>query len=182
MNSWKTVNFTKQYGSHRIFFLSSLTMVLCFIIFYVPAQFLFETNRFYDNYFFLLIFALWFIYPLHKLFHFLPIAHVKEKMKTTFGFKYGIIPNIQIQVYEPVTKRLFMLALLSPFIVINCLLIGACYLFPHYVHYFTILLAYHVGICLPDMICAKNVISAPIQSYIEENDDGIEILLQNYKE
>ena len=32
------------------------------------------------------------------------------------------------------------------FFVINGLLVAACYFFNHYVHYFIILLAYHIGI------------------------------------
>lgn len=181
MNSWKTVNFSKQYGSQRIYFMSSLTMILCFIIFYVPAQYLFEANVLYDNYFILFVMAIWLIYPFHKLLHFVPVAHLGNKMKKLLEFKCGVFPIIQIKIYEPISKWLFLFALLFPFIIINSILIGACILFPHYVHYFTILLAFHVGICFPDMICAKNVITAPNCSYIEENDDGIEILLENSK-
>jgi len=179
MNSWKTVNFSKQYGSQRMHFLSSLTMVLCFIIFYVPAQYLFESNALYDNYFILFVIALWMIYPLHKFFHFLPVAHLGNTIQKTIKLKYGCIPIIQIKICEPISKRLFMLALLLPFMMVNTILIGACFFFPHYVHYFTMLLAFHVGICLPDILCAKNVITAPNHSYIEENDEGIAILLQN---
>ncbi len=179
MNSWKTVNFTKQYGAQRILFLSSLTMVLCFIIFYVSLQYLSEASTLSDNYFVLFAIALLMIYPFHKLFHFLPIAHLGDKLQKTVKLKYGFIPNIQIKIREPISKRHFLLALSLPFLMINTFLIVVCFFFPQYIHYFTMLLAFHVGICLPDMICAKNVITAPARSYIEENDDGIAILLRN---
>lgn len=181
MNCWKTVNFTKQYGSQRIFIMSSLTMLLTFIFFFVPAQYLFETTSFHDNYFILLVVCIWLMYPLHKLFHYLPIVHLGSKVKKVFSLKYGFLPIIQVKISEPISKWLFIIALFTPFIVINCVLIGACFIFPHYVHYFTILLAFHVGLCFSDMIYAKNVLSAPTHSYIEENDDGIEILLQKWQ-
>jgi hypothetical protein len=82
-------------------------------------------------------------------------------------------------VNEPIKKWLFLTASLMPFVIINPLLIFACYLFPHYVHYLTIILAFHVGMCVSDMISVKNVLFAPKGSFIEENDDGIEILIKN---
>ncbi|MBU8880012.1 DUF3267 domain-containing protein [Bacillus sp. FJAT-29790] len=179
MNCWKTVNFTKQYGSQRLFIMSSLTTLLTFIFIYVPAQYLFEATTFYDNYFLLFVVSLWLMYPIHKFFHYLPIAHHSRKVKKSVTFKYGIFPIIQIRVHEPMSKWLFMFALFTPFLVINSILLWACFIFPHYVHYFTILLAFHVGLCLPDLIWAKNVLSAPNRSYIEESEDGIEILLHN---
>ncbi|MEH7126098.1 DUF3267 domain-containing protein [Bacillus sp. JJ1503] len=182
MNSWKTINFSRQYGSHRLFILSSLTMLLTFIFVYVPAQFLFNAHSFYDNYFYLFILGLWLIYPLHKFFHYLPLAHHVNKVKKELSIKYGILPVIHIKVFEPIPKWQFIFALFAPFIVINSILIFACYMYPHYLHYITIILAFHAGLCLPDFICAKNVLFAPNCSYIEENDDGIEILLHKNDE
>ncbi|KAB2337129.1 DUF3267 domain-containing protein [Cytobacillus depressus] len=177
MNTWKTINFSRQYGSHRLFILSSLTMLLTFIFAYIPAQFLFNAKSFQDNHFGLFLLGLWLIYPIHKLLHYLPIAHQTTKVKKALSMKFGLLPVIHIKVFEPITKWQFIFALFTPFIVINCILIYGCYLFPHYAHYLTILLAFHTGLCLPDFICAKNVLFAPNCSYIEENDDGIEILL-----
>lgn len=179
MNCWKTFNFNKHYGSQRLFFLSSLTMLLTFIIIYVPAQYLFGATSFYDNYFLLFIICLWIMYPFHKLLHYLPVAHLGNKVKKIATIKYGLLPVIDIKVNEPIAKWKFIIALFTPFIVINGLLLLACFCFPHYVHYLTILLAFHVGICFSDLVRAKNVLSAPNRSYIEENDEGFEILLRN---
>ncbi|MFE8696277.1 DUF3267 domain-containing protein [Cytobacillus sp. FJAT-53684] len=179
MNCWKTINYNKHYGSHRLFFMSSLTMLLTFIIIYGPVQHLAGTTSFHDNYFLLFIMSLWIMYPLHKLFHYLPIAHLGEKVSKLVTIKYGLFPIIQTKVCEPIAKWLFVIALFTPFVVINSILVWACFLFPHYVHYFTILLAFHVGICFSDLVRAKNVLSAPNHSYIEENEDGLEILLRS---
>ncbi|WP_102271918.1 DUF3267 domain-containing protein [Cytobacillus massiliigabonensis] len=179
MNCWKTININKHYGSQRLFFMSSLTMLLTFIIIFVPAQYLFGATSFYDNYFLLFIICLWIMYPFHKLLHYLPIAHLGNKVKKIGTMKYGLLPIIHVKVNEPIAKWKFIIALFTPFVTINSLLILACFCFPHYVHYSTILLAFHVGICFSDFVCAKNVLSAPNHSYIEENDEGFEILLRS---
>jgi hypothetical protein len=180
MNCWKTVNFSRDYGPQRLFILSSLTMLLTFIFIYVPAQYLFAAASLSDKHFLLFLAALLAIYPLHKLLHFLPMIHQRKKIKKELLFKYSIIPVFYVKVNEPMPKWLFLTALLTPFVVINCAILIACYSFGQYVHYFTILLAFHMGLCLHDLICAKNVVSAPNQSYIEESEDGIEILLHTH--
>lgn len=117
------------------------------------------------------------MYPAHKLLHYLPIAHLGAKIKKRIEWKFGIFPIIQIRVQEPISKPLFLVALLMPFFMITAALVYACFLFPHYVHYITILIAYQSGISVPDIIWAYNILQAPKQSMIEENDDGIEILV-----
>src|SRR5690606_3734394 len=108
---------------------------------YVLAQYLFETTSLYDNHFTLFIITLSLIYPLHKLLHYLPVAHLNSKVKKVVILKYGILPFIQIKIHDPISKWLFIITLFTPFVIINCILIWGCYSFPHYVHYFAILLA-----------------------------------------
>ncbi|MGS2777999.1 DUF3267 domain-containing protein [Robertmurraya sp. GLU-23] len=179
MNCWKTINFTRQYGSQRLFILSALTMLFTFILLYIPATYLFVATTFYDNHFIYFILALILLYPAHKLLHFLPIAHLNEKVRKTVDLKFGFIPTIKIQITEPIKKYQFLIALLSPFVIINSVLLAACFLFPHYAHYFTILIAYHIGMSVSDLICGKDVITAPKNAFIEENEDGYEILIIN---
>lgn len=178
MNCWKTINFTKQYRPERLFILSSLTMLITFVLAYVPATYIFVPNSFYDNYFLLFIAGFWLVYPLHKILHFLPLMHLGKKVKKSAEMKFCCIPIFQFLVTEPISRFIFIIALCTPFIVIHGLLLAACFLFPHYVHYFVILIAYHTGICFCDMIMMKDIIKAPAHSYIEENEDGFEILLQ----
>lgn len=176
MNCWKTINYTKEYGSQRIFILSSITMIITFIFLYVPASYYFVQSSFYDNYFFVFIACFWLIYPVHKLLHFLPVAHLGKKVQKKVSFRLGI-PLIHVRVTEPISKAVFIVALLAPFVIISGVLLAACWHFPHYVHYITMLLAYHAGLCFSDMLCLKNICTAPQQAYIEENEEGIEILV-----
>lgn len=177
MNCWKAINLTKQYGSGRVFFLSTLTMLLTYVSIYVLVNFLFVPTSFDDKYFILLIIGLWLMYPLHKLMHLLPILNFKDKIQKKFSIKFFILPIIQIRVVEPISKWFFIFSLIMPFIFIDGLLFIACFAFHDYVHYFTILLAFHIGICVSDFICLKKVLLAPNKAYIEENEDGFEILV-----
>lgn len=47
---------------------------------------------------------------------------------------------------------------------------------PKYVHYTTLLLSLHNGICMNDWIYLKSLLYSPSESFIEENDEGYEIL------
>lgn len=179
MYCWKAIKLNKKYGTQRVFILSSLTMLFAFIFLYVPANYLFVPTSLNDQYISLLMIGLWLMYPIHKMIHYIPLIPLKNKVKKSFTFKYIIFPVIQIKVAEPIAKWLFLLSLVTPFIVINGLLVVACYVFNHYVHYFIILLAYHIGLCVSDFICVKNVLSSPHQAYIEENEDGFEILVNH---
>ena len=177
MNCWKTINFTKQYGSQRLLFLSSITMLITFILLYVPIAYFFVPTSFYDNHFIILLCGLGLIYPLHKFLHYLPLAHTGSKVMKQIDWKFGFYPIINIRVKEPIGKYLFLLALFLPFFVITASLIIACFSLPNYGHYFTILIAFHIGLSVPDIICGKSILSAPKQAYIEENDEGFEILV-----
>lgn len=130
-----------------------------------------------SNHFFLLLVSISFIYPIHKLLHYIPIAHLGDHIKKSVEMYGGFIPVIHIRVCDPIRKWTFLFALFTPFFVIGLSIFTGFIFFPSYSHYFTILLAYHIGLCVSDFICAKNVLFAPHHSYIEENDDGFEILV-----
>jgi hypothetical protein len=175
MNCWKTINISRQYGSQRLFLLSSLTMLFSFIILYVPVTYL-SVSPLKSNYFIFLIVSIACMYPMHKLFHYLPIAHLGNRVKKKVVMD-GFLPIIHIRVSEPIRKWNFLLALFAPFIGIGLMISAGIIFLPSYSHYFTILLAYHIGLCVSDFICAQNVLFAPNGSYIEENDEGFEILI-----
>ncbi|MFB6465227.1 DUF3267 domain-containing protein [Cytobacillus sp. Hz8] len=177
MNCWKTINFSKQYGSHRLFILSSLTMFFTFILLYVPSTYFFVSYKHDNHYFIFFVLGLLLLYPIHKLLHYLPLAHLGNKVVKKMGINKYYLPTIMVRINEPISKNLFLLTLTIPFFVITLFFVVACYLFPHYVHYFTILIAFHVGICAPDFIRVKNILFAPKDSFIEESKDGIEILV-----
>lgn len=99
-------------------------------------------------------------------------------MKLELEFYFCILPIINIKVQKAISTRPFIAALLFPFFVINTLLIIWILLFPEYVHYASILLAYHTGICAIDFKFARSLLSSPNGALIEESEDGYEILVQ----
>ncbi|WP_246041648.1 DUF3267 domain-containing protein [Robertmurraya kyonggiensis] len=119
------------------------------------------------------------VYPVHKLLHFLPIAHLGPKIRKRIERKFMFFPSIQIKAHEPISKHLFLIALLLPFVTLTVILVSLCFILPHYVHYIAILLAYQTGISVPDLVRALNILKAPKHAYIEENEDGFEILVSN---
>ncbi len=176
MHCWKTINLEKNIGYDRVFLMSFFIMMIVFSVIYVPVNLLFSQNL-YDNHFILFIIGIVSLYPLHKLFHFLPILSYLKHVKYTWRRRLGFIPLFSICVHIPIPKYRFITALIFPFVVINSLLLLGCAYFPHYAHYFTILLAYHSGICATDFIYTKYLLTSPRHAMIEENDEGYEILI-----
>jgi hypothetical protein len=150
-------------------------MLFSFIILYVPVTYL-SVSPLKSNHFIIFVLMIGCMYPMHKLFHYLPIAHLGNRVKKSVEMD-GFLPVISIRVTDPIRKWNFLLALFAPFIGIGLIISAGIILMPSYSHYFTILLAYHIGLCVSDFICAKNVLFAPNGSYIEENDEGFEILI-----
>ncbi|MFF2755740.1 DUF3267 domain-containing protein [Psychrobacillus sp. NPDC058041] len=176
MHCWKTINVKKQYGLDRLFLLSSLLVIIVFSFVYVLLGIINDTTK-SDDYFWVFILSFLCIYPLHKLLHFIPLFRNRDKVRLIIEKKYGILPTVSLRVFEPINKNRFIFSLLAPFIFINIALITAAILVPIFAHYFTILLAYHCGICLIDLIYVKNLSKSPKQALIEETDAGYEILI-----
>jgi Putative zincin peptidase len=176
MHCWKTINLERQFGFYRVFLLSSIIMMMVFSFIYVPINLVYS-NSFYDNHSLVFVFGLLSIYPLHKLIHLLPIFPYVKKMRWRWDRKLLILPIVSLRVDRPISKNLYMIALLAPFLVINSILLYGCIQFPHYSHYFAILLAFHSGICAIDFIYAKQLMNSPKNALIEENEDGYEILI-----
>ena len=91
--------------------------------------------------------------------------------------QFGFLPIFSLRISEPIKKNRFVFVLISPFLFINLSLLSAAILVPAFSHYFTILLAYHCGMCLIDLIYVKNLMKSPKTALIEETDTGFEILI-----
>ncbi len=176
MHCWKSINVKKQYGFYRIFMLSSILVLTVFSFLHIVTQIISDTVL-YDHYFSLFIIGFFFMYPIHKLFHALPLIRYINQIQIRTRFQFYFVPIMSVRVKKPIPKLSFLMALISPFVVINgVLLIGAA-TFPNYAHYFTILTAYHSGICLVDFLYAKCLFKSPKGAFIEEYDEGYEILV-----
>lgn len=176
LHCWKTINVKKQYGLERLFLLSSLLVIIVFSFAYVLLGIINDTNK-SDDYFLVFTLAFLSIYPLHKLLHFIPLYKFRNNVKIINKKQFGFLPTVSVRVVEPINKNRFIFSLLAPFIFINVILIVGALLIPIFSHYFTMLFAYHCGICLIDLIYVKHLSKSPKSAYIEETEAGFEILI-----
>jgi hypothetical protein len=175
MHCWKTINLEKQFGHSRVMLLSCLVMMMVFTVIYVPVNLILSKDL-YDTHFYIFLTGMILVYPLHKLLHIVPVLSYVNKLRFKVKFHLFFIPVVSFRVSEPISKYRFILALVFPFIIVNSVLVSGCIMMPHYSHYFTILTAYHTGICTIDFLYAKCLLYSPRDAMIEENEEGYEIL------
>lgn len=177
MNCWKTINLTKDVGQHRILFLSMITMVFVFILSYLFINLLFPNVHLKDGHFLMFVLLLISINPIHKLLHALPIllsgCRVSLKLKQFFW-----LPTFQIKACQSISRVNMIVSLLVPFVIITSIIIFGSIQYPAYMHYFCIAMALNIGLCVRDFIFLKHLLTAPKMSYIEEYEDGYEVLIQ----
>ena len=175
MHCWKTINVKKQYGFDRIFMLSSLLVVTVFAFFYVLLEIL-NDNHLTDERFAVFLISFILLYPVHKSLHFIPLIRYRNRIHFSIKKHINFMPILSIRIKEPVPKMRFLCALLAPFLILNSILIAGAFLYPAFGHYFTMLLAYHCGLCLIDLLYIKNLARSPKKALIEETETGYEIL------
>jgi len=176
MHCWKTINVKKQYGLDRLYIMSALIALGVFMSFYIVLNILYS-DPLSDQNFLLFIGAILAVYPLHKLCHFLPLVGCRKCLKLIVKKQLKVLPKISLHISEPVSKIRFILTLAAPFLLINTTIVGLSLLMPVYSHYFAMLLAYHSGLCLTDLIYMRNLAHSPKDALIEETDTGFEILV-----
>ncbi|MBK3495956.1 DUF3267 domain-containing protein [Viridibacillus sp. YIM B01967] len=176
MHCWKTINVQKQYGHDRIFLLSTIIVISVFSVFYIALN-IYKESPLSDHLFPLFLFVLLMIYPAHKLLHFMPLFRYRKCLRFSIEKQYGFLPVLQMRIHEPILKNRYVFALLVPFIALNLALVIGAIMFPSFRHYFSILLAYHCGLCLIDLLYVKHLMHSPKAALIEETDKGFEILI-----
>ena len=176
MHCWKTINVKKQYGFDRIFMLSILLVMAVFSFFHITLEILHD-NRLSDDRFAIFLISLILLYPIHKLLHLCPLIRYRNRIHCSIKKQIGFMPILSIRIKEPVPKVRFLFSLLAPFLILNSFLIAGAFLLPAFGHYFTMLLAYHCGLCLIDLLYIKNLARSPKKALIEETETGYEILI-----
>lgn len=160
----------------RLFLLSTILVMAVFSFVYALQGTINDSHK-SDDFFWLFAIGMIMVYPFHKLFHFLPLLMIRDHLKVTVNRLYGMLPIVSIKVCEPINKYRFIFSLLSPFIFINSAILIGALAAPHFAHYFIMLLAYHCGMCLIDLIYVKNLSKSPRSAFIEETDAGYQILI-----
>ena len=176
MHCWKTLNIEQEYGTTRLYLLSAITFILVFCFSYITLSFNF-TARHEDHYLWILLLVIPFIYPIHKFLHYIALFNYKKSLVFRFKIRFIFIPVMHMRLQQIIPKHRYILTLLTPFVVLNTLIIVVALYIPQYAHYFSFLLAFHCSICLLDILYIKNLVHAPRNAIIEETPKGYEILV-----
>lgn len=179
MHCIKTVNIEYEYGITRIFILASIVFFVSFCLSYCLASFNYVQPHRADHllYFFI---ALFFIYPIHKLFHILPLVLLRKKLTFNIGIKFLFIPVLHISFTSIIKRNEYLFALLFPNFLLNTALLFFAFTLKEYAHYFCLLFAYHLALCVMDLMLARNILKAPKNALIEETSKGYEILVPTW--
>ncbi|MFD1707327.1 DUF3267 domain-containing protein [Siminovitchia sediminis] len=178
MHCWKAYHVNRKHLFFRRFFISFLVSLFVFIAGYLTLHAV-SAQTFDDDYFLVFLCSLILLYPVHKLCHILPIVTYYKYMKWEFDRHFYILPVIHLQFGCPIPKAQFGTALVFPFIILNAIFITGVAIYPQFGHYFTILLSYHNGLSVFDLLLFKSLLLSPKHALVEENEDGYEILVEN---
>jgi hypothetical protein len=176
LNCWKTVNLSRDIGLHRIVIFSILTTIFSFIAIYLLMSLLFTNVPLKSDglTFFILAFLL--VVPFHKMCHIFPAFVSFKKIKVMIHWKY-LFPLIDTKFCQSLPRWLAIVTIMSPTLVITLPLLLLGVEFPQYMHYFTILAAYNIGLSITDFIFLSLLLKAPKKSLVENFKGGCDILI-----
>ncbi|KAA0547524.1 DUF3267 domain-containing protein [Bacillus sp. BGMRC 2118] len=176
MNCWKTINLSKDYGFHRLFFLSFLTSILAFIFLFLVWNMIFESKQLEDSGLMYVVMIAILLIPGHQLIHLTSLWLFRKKVKLTVK-KKGLFPYLTVKYCELLSKPVAVITVLAPLFTVSLILLSLSLLFPQYIHYFTILAAINFGICVSDIMYSYHFMKAPRKCFLEENKGGYDILV-----
>ncbi|MED3763352.1 DUF3267 domain-containing protein [Ureibacillus terrenus] len=176
MHCWKTLNIKSEYRITRLVLYSVIIFVLVFSFSFVFVN-INRPIQYEEGNFLLFLLILLLIYPLHKIIHYYSLFSYRKSVKLKWKLELKFIPIVHIRIKKMIPKKRYMFILITPFIVLNILLLSAAILLPQYSHYACILLGYHCSICLVDILFFINLVNAPKNAVIEETPKGYEILI-----
>lgn len=176
MHCWKILNLEHHYGTTRIIIMSVFVFLTVFSLSYVTFN-LFNNEHYTDHLFWLFVMAVFALYPIHKCLHFLALYDLRQHLTLRVRLQFYVIPVLHMRIREPLSKSRYIIALLTPFFVLNTAILLGTLSLPAYTHYGTLLLAYHCSLCLIDILYVKYLLNSPKDSQIEETPKGYEILV-----
>ncbi|MFJ7952260.1 DUF3267 domain-containing protein [Lysinibacillus sp. NPDC096418] len=176
MHCWKILNIQHQYGTTRIILLGVSIFLSVFSTSYVLLN-LTHDEYFTDRFLWLFVITVLALYPIHKFIHYMALYDLRQHLTLRVRIQFYFIPVFHMRLREPIAKNRYIFALLTPFIFLNALIFLGTLMLPAYTHYGTLLLAYHCGLCLIDILYVKYLWRSPKDAQIEETPKGYEILV-----
>ncbi len=179
MNCWKSVHLTRDYGSFRILIISMFAMLFTFIFLYLSFSIIHPSATPHADHFAWFAAGLLLLSPVHKLLHVMPFWVSGKKVQIRVKRRSGLLPVLQFRYRQSMPRNLFILATLSPALVITILAISLSMAMPEYMHYFIIAAAANAGLCVTDFIFLSQFFRAPKHCYVQDFEGGYDILVNN---
>ncbi|RSL29521.1 DUF3267 domain-containing protein [Salibacterium salarium] len=180
MNCWKSINFRKEYKPSRLLLLSMSVMIMTFIVSYLGFSLYYDNVRYaelgmIDTMLFLLL-----LFPVHTLLHLIPLQFVGVRMQWNIksSKKKKRSPLLALRFTKPVGRIFYINAMLFPTFCISCVSIVGAFTFPSFMLYFVLMFSFNAGLAVYDFLYIKQLLGAPRQCFIEQNQNGMDILLK----
>lgn len=178
MNCWKSINFTKEFGLNRLYFLSFLIGLLSFVFLYVPFSSIHGTTH-VNELGIVAFFGLIILMPtIHSFMHILPLTMMNKRTKIYFNLKKSIIPTFKYHAKTFLSKPMSLMAASAPILFITIPGIFASLIFAEYYVYILLFTAIHIGASFTDYLYILHITKAPKHAFIESEYEGFTILVK----
>jgi hypothetical protein len=177
MNCWKSVNLDKQYGNGWIKLISIFTTLISFLFLFVGFSIMHKEFQVTDSGIILFILVVILLPTLHSFMHILPLFIVKRRINLAIIRKKAL-PVFTFYTEDHFSKNAYIISALTPTVLITIPGFIASLLFPSIYIYFLLTTSINIGISFLDFLFIHHIIKAPKNAYIENSDEGFDILLK----
>ncbi len=177
MNCWKTIRITHDYGTLRLMIYSGCTMLFSFLFYYLFISSFVKTSELTNVNLFIFIGSIPLLVIIHKALHIIPIWLCGKR--ALFKLEWvGFIPKLSVKISKPLSRNLYLIALLMPVLVMTAVGTFAAIIFPMYIAYISIMSSIQFGLAFYDVIYASYLLKAPKKSFVEDHAEGFHILVK----
>ncbi|MUV36598.1 putative membrane protein YhaJ [Lentibacillus sp. JNUCC-1] len=178
MNCWKSINIEKDYGSNRLYLMSSLIGLGSFIILFVPVSMIHGTDTIADQGMVLFILALVMLPTLHSLAHILPLLITNKPVKIKYKTRVKCLPTFHCYSGSYLSKKLALAIMLLPTLLITIPGLALSLASPSLFAYALVFTALHIGVSFRDFVYIVHILRAPKSAVVENGANDLDILVK----
>jgi hypothetical protein len=176
MNCWKSINIAKEFGQNRLLLISLIIGILSFILLFVPISFLHGTSNGNESGILPFIIGILLLPFLHSFIIMLSLITMQKQIKIFFKSKVKCFPSFYTEAH--LSKWESLIVSLAPTLFITLPGLIASLVFADFYVYILLLTCIHIGIAFIDFLYVLHIIKAPRRAYIQNDHDGLDILLK----
>lgn len=158
-------------------FISFLIGLMAFIILYVPLSMIHDGNHLHESGIILFIIAIILLPTLHSFMHILPLIVLNKRIKLICQRK-KMMPIFTFYTDAHVSKYSSILSSLMPTLCLTIPGIIASISVPSFYVYLLLATSIQIGLSVIDFLYIRHLIKAPKNAFIENGDEGFDILLK----